>query len=108
MARCDRARVNAGRISGGPGWAIAKREYGVQEIASRGDRGHRENHEDHDRPSYHMERLPVQHMGFQVEHGGPDPHGRQHLDQGEPPVGEQQLYSLKEHGEGTDGQGQGS
>ena len=56
----------------------------------------------------HLERLPVQHMNFQVEHGGPDPHRRQHLDGGEPPVGEQQLDSHEKHREGTDAQGSGA
>ena len=51
--------------------------------------------------------LPAEHVDLEVEHGRPDPHGRQDLHQGEPPVGDQQLQPLEEHGERPDHQGQG-
>jgi hypothetical protein len=46
-------------------------------------------------------------VDFQVKHGQPEPHRREHLDQGEPPVGEQQLESLEQHGDGAYGKGGG-
>ena len=81
-----------------------EREHGVQEETRRRDRGHGQHQRDHDRPGQFVKRLPVQHVRLQVEHGGPDPHRRQHLDQGEPPVREQQLHPREQHGNGTDGQ----
>ena len=46
----------------------------------------------------------MEQMGFQIQHGGPDPHRWEHLDQGQPPVGEQQLQTFEKHGDGTDGE----
>ena len=60
-----------------------------------------------ERPLPLVEALPVEHVGLQVEHGGPDQHGRQDLDEGQPPVGEERLDPLEEHGEASDQQGQG-
>ena len=85
-----------------------KGEYGVQEETRRGNSGNGQDDRDHDGTGQYMERLPVQHVGLQVEHGGPDPHRRQDLDQGQPPVGEQQLHAVKQHGQGTDRQSEGS
>ena len=93
--------MNAGLIDGGPVTGDRVREPGVQEEARRGDQGHAEHQRDHDRSGQHVERLPVQCVGLQVEHGRPDPHRGQHLDQGEPPVGEQELYPREEHHEGA-------
>jgi hypothetical protein len=83
-----------------------ERKHRVEEKARRAERGHGQNKRDHHhRTGQHMERLAVQHVRFQVEHGGPDPHGGQHLNQGQPPVGEQQLHPFEKHGYGADGQG---
>jgi hypothetical protein len=84
------------------------REHRVQVEARRGDHGHGEHERDHDRSGQHVERPPVQEMGLQVEHGRPDPHRGQHLDQGEPPVGEQELHPDEEHREGANQQGERS
>ena len=78
-----------------------KGEDGVQEEAHGGDRGHGEHERDHDRPVHYMEGLPAQHVGLQIEHGEPDPHRREHLDQGKPPVGDQQLHPVEQHHQGA-------
>ena len=54
-----------------------------------------------------VERSPVQNVGLEVEHREPDPHRRQDLDQGQAPVGEDELHSLEEHLEGPHGQRKG-
>src|SRR5580700_2943842 len=86
----------------------SKGEHGVQEEARRGKGGNGQDDRDHDGTGQYMERLPVQHVSLQVEHGGPDPHRRRDLDQGQAPVSEQQLHSVKQHGQGTDRQSEGS
>ena len=48
-----------------------------------------------------VERLSVEDVSLEVQHCGPDPHGREHLDYREPPVGEQQLDSFEQHDKGT-------
>ena len=49
-----------------------------------------------------VERLSVEDVSLEVQHCGPDPHGREHLDYREPPVGEQQLDSFEQHDKGTE------
>ena len=46
-------------------------------------------------------------MGLDVQHGGPDPHGREDLNQGEAPVREDEPQSFEQHGKGADGHPQG-
>jgi hypothetical protein len=46
-------------------------------------------------------------LQLEVQHGGPDPHGRKYLDQGEPPVGQKQPQALEEHGQGAHRERQG-
>lgn len=41
----------------------------------------------------------MQHVELQVQHRGPDPHGRKYLDEGEPPVGQKQPQAMEEHGQ---------
>jgi hypothetical protein len=78
-------QVRPGLSEGRPdGWPArrgdGKREHGVQEEAGGGDRGYAEHERDEDGPAQYVEGPPVQQMDFQVEHGGPDPHRREHLD----------------------------
>ena len=49
-----------------------------------------------------MELFALERMYFEVEQRKPDPHRRQHLDQRQTPVREEQLQTLKEHDEGAD------
>ena len=114
-SRCqDDGQVRPGLGEGRPdlraaGLGDREREYGVQVEARRGDHSDAKHQRDHDRRSLQLvERLAVQHVNLQVQHGRPDPHRGQHLDQGEPPVAEQQLDPVEEHREGSDGQGKGS
>ena len=48
----------------------------------------------------------MQGVGLEIEQRQPDPHGRQDLHQRQPPVGEQELQPLEQHGEGADQQRQ--
>ena len=108
MARCERAWVRAADLRAA-GLSDREGEYGVQVEARRGDHSDAKHQRDHNRRSLQLgERLAVQHVSLQVQHGRPDPHRGQHLDQGEPPVAEQQLDPVEEHREGSDGQGKGS
>ena len=108
IARCERAWVGPADLRAA-GLSDREREYGVQVEARRGDHSDAKHQRDHDRRSLQLvERLAVQHVNLQVQHGRPDPHRGQHLDQGEPPVAEQQLDPVEEHREGSDGQGKGS
>src|SRR5205814_9963336 len=66
----------------------------VQVEARRGDRGDAEHDRNHERrPGQQVKRPAVQDMSLQIEHGGPDPHGRQHLDRSEEHTSE--LQSLR-------------
>ena len=56
----------------------------------------------------HAERPAVEQVGLEVEQRDPDPHGRQHLDERQAPVREQQLHALEEHHERSDQEGEGS
>ena len=46
-----------------------------------------------------VELLALERVRLEVEQREPDPHRRQHLDQGQPPVGEQRPQPLEEHHE---------
>ena len=49
----------------------------------------------------HGETLALEHVDLEVEHGGPDQHGREDLDESETPVREQEPNTLEQHCEGT-------
>ena len=101
------AQVVAGLGKGGPDvgptfFGDGKGKNGVEKVAEGGEGDDGNGQRDEDRPSEEMKGLPVQNMGFEVDHGGPDPHGGKQLDQRQAPVGHQQLHPLEQHGQGAD------
>ena len=52
-------------------------------------------------PVSDVERPPVQGVRLEVQHRQPDPHRRQDLHHGQPPVGEHELHALEQHHEGA-------
>ena len=80
-----------------------KGEHGVQEIAGGRDDRHADDGGHQDPAVQRVERPSVEGVSLEVNHGGPDPHGRKDLDYREPPVGQDQLESFEQHGEGPDG-----
>ncbi len=49
-----------------------------------------------------MEGLAVKDVRLEIQHRRPDPHGGKDLNEGQPPVGEDQFQSLEQHGEPAD------
>ena len=83
-------------------------EHRVEIEGGRGDRDDGEQQRDEQRAAHDVELPTAEHVALQIHHRQPDPHGRQHLDQGQLPVGDEQPDSLEEHREGTHDQGQRS
>jgi hypothetical protein len=96
----------AGRIFGWPGYRNGEGEDAVQVEAGRRERGHPDDAGDQERAADDVELLAVEHVELDVQHGEPDPHGRNDLHHCEAPVGVQELHALEQHEEGTHDEGQ--
>ena len=96
-----RANLRRSRLRDG------EREDAVEEETAGGKAGDDQEHEPEQRSTQKVKLFPVESVSLEVEHGGPDPHGREDLDEREPPVREEELHSLEEHGEGADQHRQG-
>jgi hypothetical protein len=110
----DRPQVAVGLAEGGadldPLLARAgdgEREDAVEIEAGRRHGRHRQRQRNEDRPADDVELLAVQQVDFDVEHGRPDPHGRDDLHHGQAPVGDEELEALQQHDERADDEGQG-
>ncbi len=101
-----RVRLAKGRSDLGVRRGDGKGEDRVEEKAPCCQRGDGQCERDEDRTAHDVELLPVQHVQLDVEHRHPDPHGRQDLHQGQPPVDEERLEPLEEHEEGAHDQGE--
>ena len=109
--RQDAPDVLIGQAEGGADLGLARRRDGegedaVEVEAGRGERGHREDAGDQERPADDVELLAVQHVELDVQHGDPDPHGGDDLDHGQTPVRVEELHALEQHEEGAHDQGQ--
>ena len=103
--------MDVGPGEGGPdfrpaGYRNGEGEDAVQVEAGGRQRGHPDDAGDQDRAADDVELLAVEHVELDVEHGEPDPHGRDDLHHGEAPVCVQELHPLEQHEEGTHNEGQ--
>ena len=94
---CER-RSDLGR----PGSSDGECKDGVQEEANSRDQCHPDDGSEQCPAMDRVECLPMEHMGLEVEHGNPDPHGRHNLNQSQAPIRKEQLEALEQHGKCAD------
>ena len=100
--RCCRAWAAAPRKSlGAVRSGNREGEHAVEEVGRGCQRGDGDNEGDENGTLQHGETLALEHVDLEVEHGGPDQHGREDLDESETPVREEEPNTLEQHCEGT-------
>ena len=79
-------------------------EHGVEEEARDRDRDDQQAGWDQNGAAHDGEGFVVQHVRLEIEHRQPDPHRREDLHEGEPPVGDEQPEPVEQHHERADGE----